>query len=104
MKSQGQCIGYRQFIEAVQARFAKPIIGANYYHVTQGALCAVVKTGQEQGETAARKLVQALAGTEVKNIPIEENYRGRQVINVKVMKALGIVPNSRLLIGSMLVK
>ena len=42
----------------IQRIFNKPILGANRYQVEQGALAAVVKTGQEQGERSAEMLLQ----------------------------------------------
>jgi len=81
-----------------------PIIGANYYHVTEGALSAVVKTGQEQGETAARMLLQAMRGISVSDLPITRNYMGRRVINVTTMDALGIMPRPIILRGVTLVR
>ena len=84
--------------------FDKPIIGANRYHVRQGALCAVVKTGQEQGETAAKMLLKAMQGTAVADIPITRNYKGKRIINVSVMEKLGIKPRPVVLLGAELLK
>lgn len=100
----GAPMSNRDVIQSLAAMFQKPIIGANQYHVTQGALCAVVKTGQEQGETAAQMLLQAMRGTPVSNIPVSRNYKGKRVINVTVMKALGIEPRPAVLLGATLIK
>lgn len=81
-----------------------PVIGANPYHVEQGAVCAVVKTGQEQGELAAEQLLKALNGTPVSQIPIAHNYRGKRIINVDALSKLGITPRPNTLQGAMLVK
>ena len=91
-------------IQKLTSTYQKPIIGANQYHVTQGALCAVVKTGQEQGETAARMLLQAMRGTPVVEIPVTRNYKGKRVINVTAMTALGIEPRPAVLLGATLIK
>ena len=100
----GAPMSNRDAIQRLASMYRKPIIGANQYHVTQGALCAVVKTGQEQGETAARMLLQAMRGTPVGDIPVTRNYKGKRVINVTAMKALGIEPRPSVLLGATLIK
>ena len=100
----GAPMSNRDAIQRVASMYQKPIIGANQYHVTQGALCAVVKTGQEQGESAAQMLLQAMRGTPVSDIPVIRNYRGKRVINVTAMKTLGIEPRPAVLLGATLIK
>ncbi len=85
-------------------KYHKPIIGANQYHVEQGALCAVVKTGQEQGRTAAEMLQKAMQGTPVEDIPVAQNFRGKRVINVSAMEALNLHVKPIVLLGATLVK
>lgn len=94
----------KQVISFLKTTFQKPVIGANTSHVEQGALCAVVKTGQEQGEGAAMKLLEALKGKPVAEIPITKNYKGKRIINVTVMEELGISPRPMSLLGSKLIK
>ncbi len=60
------------------------------FEVKLGVLCAVLTTGQEQGETSANMLMKAMQGTPVSQIPITQNRHGKRVINVTVMKSLGI--------------
>ena len=100
----GAPMSNRDAIQRLASMYQKPIIGANQYHVTQGALCAVVKTGQEQGETAARMLLRAMRGTPVSDIPVNRNYKGKRVINVTTMKTLGIEPRPAVLLGATLIK
>lgn len=83
--------------------FQGPIVGANRYHVNQGALTAVVKTGEEQGRTAAEMLLRAMQGTPVADIPITKNNRGRRVINVTTMRELQMRPRPIDLRGAALV-
>lgn len=83
--------------------FQGPIVGANRYHVAQGALTAVVKTGEEQGRTAAKMLLRAMEGTPVTDIPITQNNRGRRVINVSTMRQLQMRPRPIDLRGAALV-
>lgn len=104
VSQKGVPLNNKQIIDIISKNFRKPIIGANLYHVKEGALCAVVKTGQEQGGSAASMLYQALQGKPVSEMPITRNYKGRRIINVKVLKELGIQPNPLALFGSVLIK
>jgi ABC-type uncharacterized transport system substrate-binding protein len=97
-------LSYKEVIGIINKTFDIPVIGANKYHVTQGALCAVVKTGYEQGETAAEMLLKAMRGTPVRDIMISQNYEGRRIINVTVMRKMGIKAKPTVLIGTELVK
>jgi len=63
-----------------------------------------VKTGQEQGATAAGMLLKAMGGTPVAQIPVTVNRNGKRMINVSVMKSLGIRPRPVVLRGAELVK
>jgi len=83
--------------------FGKPTFSENSFNVKSGILSAVVKTGQEQGSTAARMLLQAMRGTPVTEIPITRNRHGKRMINVTVMKSLGILPKPVYLIDTELV-
>ena len=95
---------HKEVLDLLATIYDKPVIGANLYHVEQGALCAVIKTGQEQGETAAEMLLKAMQGTPVSEIPITRNYRGKRVINVTTMKSLGITARPIVLLGTQLLK
>lgn len=91
-------------IPLVVKAFGKPTITDNTQNVYSGVLCAVVKTGQEQGATAAEMLLKAMQGTPVAQIPIVRNYNGKRIINVTTLNALGIKPKSIDLLGIQLVK
>jgi ABC-type uncharacterized transport system substrate-binding protein len=84
--------------------YGKPVIGMNEFNIRAGLLCAVVKTGQEQGATAAKMLLRAMEGTPVSRIPITRNRVGKRLLNVKVMKSLGISPRPVYLVGTELVE
>jgi ABC-type uncharacterized transport system substrate-binding protein len=100
----GNPLDTKAIIRILEKTFSKPIIAGNEYHVEQGALCAVVKTGEEQGRTAAEMLLKAMQGTPVSEIPITKNYRGKRVINVTVMERFGIKPKPIVLLGAKLVR
>jgi len=100
----GTAMSNRQVLDRVGAIYPKPILAGNQYQVEQGATSAVVKTGQEQGEGAARQLLQAMRGTPVADIPLVRNYRGRRVINVNELERHGIVPRPIVLRGATLVR
>ena len=102
--AQGSPMSNKDIIQLLTERYRKPIIGANQYHVEQGALCAVVKTGQEQGRTAARMLQQAMKGTPVTDIPVVTNHKGKRVINVSAMRSLGLRIKPIALLGATLIK
>ncbi|MEZ4524816.1 MAG: ABC transporter substrate binding protein [Desulfobacterales bacterium] len=88
----------------VQKAFGKPILGHNIYHVKVGALCGVSQSGAEQGETAAQLLLKAMQGTPISEIPITRNHQGMRMINVTVLKELGITPRPIVLQGAELVR
>lgn len=94
----------RALFEIFFKAYGGPVIGANRYHVEEGAFSAVVKTGQEQGGTAAEMLLKAMQGTPVDQIPITRNVRGRRIINVETMDTLKITPRPIDLRGATLVK
>lgn len=94
----------REVFAALGRLYKGPLLGANPYHVEEGALCAVVKTGQEQGSLAAEQLLQALRGTPVSRIPVTKNFRGRLMINVDTLDRLRIRPKPVVLQGAELVK
>jgi ABC-type uncharacterized transport system substrate-binding protein len=94
----------REIIARVAAVFGKPTISDYENRLKGGALCAVVKTGQEQGGTAAEMLLKAIQGTPVADIPITRNQYGRRIVNVDAMKALNIKLKPELARGIELVK
>lgn len=94
----------RTVIPLLAAIYGKPIISNNLYHVEYGTLCAVIKTGQEQGEVAAQKLLEAMRGKPVAEIPVGLNQKGQPVLNVTIMDELGIKPKPYVLKGVKLVR
>jgi ABC-type uncharacterized transport system substrate-binding protein len=100
----GKPLSNKQVTRIVSEAFRKPMIGANKFQVEFGVLCAVVKTGQEQGRTAAKMLLKAMQGTPVSEMPITRNYNGSRIINVTVMKELDIKPKPIVLLGAQLVR
>ena len=93
----GNIMNEKQVIPALTEAFGKPTIGANTSIMKFGLLCAVVKTGQEQGGTSANMLMDAMRGKPVSEIPIVRNHKGKPIINLTVMKALGISPTPKVL-------
>lgn len=93
----------REAIPLVARAFGKATISGNEYAIRYSLLTSVVRTGQEQGATAARMLQQAMSGTPVTKIPITKNHNGKRVINITVMKELGITPKPVVLRGVELV-
>ncbi len=104
VSSTGKILDYPQILQILNQNYSGPVLGANRHHVEQGALSAVVKTGQEQGRRAAQMLLKAMTGTSVTDIAISRNYQGRRIINVSTMKSLGIQPRAITLRGAELVR
>lgn len=100
----GRPLKDREVMPLVVEAFGKSTIGSNAYAVRYGVLSAVVKRGQEQGETAARMLLDAMLGTPVRELPITRNRTGKRMINVSALKALGLHPKPVDLRGAELVR
>ncbi len=104
LDADGNPLDNQQVTKIVAKSFRKPLIGANNFHVKYGVLCAVVKSGKAQGKIAAEMLVKAMNGTPIEQIPITNNKYGKRMLNVTVMKDLGIKPKRRALVGTEFVK
>ncbi len=100
----GKPLTSKEVIPLVVKAFGGPTAGTDLHSVRYGVLCSVIKSGEEQGETAATKLLRAMTGTPVAEIPITRNYRGKRVLNVTTMKNLGIRARPMLLRGTQLVR
>jgi ABC-type uncharacterized transport system substrate-binding protein len=100
----GIAVNEKEIFPALLKAFGKPTFAANTLAVKRGVLCAVVKTGQEQGAKASEMLLKAMQGTPVSQIPIIRNQNGLPMINVVTMKALDIKPSRMILQGAELVK
>ena len=93
-----------QVMRLLRAAHPGPILAGNRYQVEQGAWAAVVKTGQEQGDTSAEMLLRAMRGEPVSSIEIVRNVRGQRVINVTAMEAAGVEIRPQVLRGATLVR
>lgn len=99
----GKLLTEKDVIPAIARTFGKPTTSPDVFNIKYGLLCTVSKTGQEQGATAAKMLLKAMKGIPVSEIPITRNRYGKRVINVTVMKELGIKPRPIILQGAELV-
>ncbi len=86
----GVALNHRQVMTLLRAQFAGPILAGNRYQVEQGAWAAVIKTGQEQGDTSARMLLDAMRGKPLGELPVARNVRGQRIINVTALEARGV--------------
>jgi ABC-type uncharacterized transport system substrate-binding protein len=100
----GKPMSDKEAVPIVVKAFGKAVVGTEEQVVKAGALCSVLRTGQEQGGTAAEMLLKAMNGTPVSQIPITRNHQGKRMINVTAMKELGIKPRPIVLQGAELVK
>lgn len=94
----------RQIYRTLTGCFGKPVISVGDFEIRHGLLCAVVKSGREQGATASNMLLRAMTGTPLSQLPITTNHEGKRMINVTAMKMLGIKPRPIVLRGAELVK
>ncbi|RDE19099.1 ABC transporter substrate-binding protein [Motiliproteus coralliicola] len=99
-----QSMTNQQVLSYLKTLYPGPILGGNRYTVEQGAWAAVVKTGQEQGETAAEMLLQAMQGTPVEQIPVTINNKGERIVNVSALKANDVPLKPLVLRGATLVR
>lgn len=104
LDTDGRALNNKEVTKIVAKFYKKPLIGANDFHVRFGVLCAVVKSGYAQGRKAAEMLLKAMKDTPINQIPITVNKYGKRMLNVTVMKDLGIRPKRRALVGTELVK
>ena len=103
LDADGTSLNNEQVTKIVSKFYKKPLIGANDFHVKFGVLCAVVKSGNAQGKMSAEMLLRAMQGTPISQLPITKNKYGKRMLNVSVMKELGIKPKRRALVGTELV-
>ncbi|MEO5373917.1 MAG: ABC transporter substrate-binding protein [Alphaproteobacteria bacterium] len=94
----------KDVLKVLSGMFSGPILGGNRYQVEQGAWAAVIKTGQEQGETSAEMLLKAMRGTPVASIPVVRNTRGQRVINVTAIESHGVALRPIVLRGATLIR
>ncbi|MDA8138861.1 MAG: ABC transporter substrate binding protein [Desulfobacteraceae bacterium] len=94
----------KEIMPVIAHAFGKPVITNALYRVKYGALSAVVKTGEEHGRMAAELLLSAMRGKPVAKIPITQNRFGQRIINIDVMRSLGIQPKPELIRSALLVR
>ena len=102
--NKGEAMSAASSIAVIVETYNKPTIGVVRYEVKAGALCAIIHRGQEQGETAARMLLDAIQGKQVSELPITRNKHGQSIINVTELKKLGITPSSSIVKDAVLVE
>jgi len=100
----GKPLSDKEVLPVLSKHFGKPLIGLTAFLIKSGALCSVLHTGQDQGRTSAEMLLKAMSGTPVAQIPVTRNHNGKRMINVTVMKELGIKPRADILGSAELVK
>ncbi|RLC16817.1 MAG: ABC transporter substrate-binding protein [Deltaproteobacteria bacterium] len=93
----GKPMTKKDIIPVLADIFNKPSITDISKDIKYGIFCSIAVTGQEQGGTSAKMLMKAMQGTPVSQIPITRNYKGKPMINVTTMRALGIKPKPGIL-------
>jgi len=100
----GNPLKEKDAIKLLTERFGKPTFCSNTKDVEYGVLCSVVKLGKEQGILGAEMLLKAMQGTPVSQIPVTRNKTGKRMLNVTVLKAMGINPKPEMLIHTEIVR
>ncbi|HOP39946.1 MAG TPA: ABC transporter substrate binding protein [Geobacteraceae bacterium] len=100
----GKPLAEKESFSIISRAFGKPVLGINEFNVREGLLCTVAKTGEEQGATAASMLLKVLGGAPVSSLPVTRNMHGKRILNISVMKSLGISPPPVFLVGTELVQ
>ena len=93
-----------EILKRLDVSYDGALLGGNRYQVEQGAWAAVVKTGQEQGETSAEMLLAAMRGKDLAAIPVVQNTRGERVVNVTALDEHQISLKPLVLRGATLVR
>ncbi len=75
-------------------------IGASDWEVEVGALCGVIKSGEEQGVLASSQLIAHWDGKAINELPVIANRNGQRYINLKTMKKLQIKLRPEMIIGT----
>lgn len=100
----GEPMDNRTVLSYLKSQYNKPVLGGNRYQVEQGAWAAVVKTGQEQGETSAEMLLKAMQGVTVADIPVVKNTKGERIVNVTALDSHDVPLKPLALRGATLVR
>lgn len=96
----GVSISEAEMIGLLSKRFGKVTMSSSPFHVEAGVLLTVASSGVEQGDQAAAMLLKCLQGTPIETLPITRNHKGQRMINLKVMRALGIQTAPASLVGA----
>jgi len=93
-----------KIISILTKAYGKPVLSTHAFRIKAGSLCGVLLSGHAQGATAAKKLLKAMQGTLVEQIPITTEIYGKHMINVDMLKALKIKPTPDILRSAELVR
>lgn len=81
----------------------KVTIGASNWEIEAGALCGVIKSGEEQGVLAARQLIAYWEGSPIRQIPVLENKYGQRYLNLQTLKKLKLQLQPEMIIGTTII-
>lgn len=98
--SQGEKIEGHEAIAHVVRNTSLITIGASDWEVEAGALCGVIKTGEEQAALVASQLYTYWSGSQISELPLKQNVNGQRFLNMKTLKRLGLQLRPEMIIGS----
>lgn len=104
LDADGKALTDKDVDPIVTEAFGKPTLATRDQFVEYGVLCAITDRGEEQGQVAADMLLKAMQGTPMSELQITRNKKGKRVLNVTTMKALGLTPKPTILKGVELVE
>ncbi len=100
----GKPLTEKEAIKLLTKQFGKPTFCSTTKILNYGVLCVVVTLGKEQGELAAKMLMKAMNGAPISQLPVTRNTQGKRMLNITVMKELGIKPRPEVLRNTEFVK
>lgn len=100
---QGRQLEGHDSIRAVVDRTGLVTIGASDWEIESGALCGVIKAGEEQGALAAEMLLSLWGGKKISELPLTWNKYGQRYLNIATLKKLNLQLNPAMIIGTRII-
>ena len=94
----------KEVIPIIAKAFGKATTAVTASAVNAGVLSAVITNAKEHGNRSAAMLLQAMGGVPVNQLPVTRNSHGLRMINISILKQLGITPDPLIFYGAKLVR
>lgn len=93
----------QKMIWTLVKEYGKPLVSSAAFRVEMGALCAVMKSGEEFGVASGEMLMKAMTGTSVSKIPMTANQFGKRIINADMVLYYELRPRPEAIRGAEIV-